>query len=627
MKILLSWTYKVNKHNCVYLLLATIRTKKMKRNLILAIIGLSIFSCSNEEENQQYEFTDGEILITETNGNTIVSEDLETDEINISLSQIPQSNVEIFINSENDSEVEVLSPSINFNNGNWNIPQTVVLKGVDDDQVDSNTSTSISFSISPNTSASNYQNTNSISIEVQNTDNDIAYVDGNIIIEETDNSTIVSENQDTDELKISLSERPQSDVIIAINIQDNSEIEVISNPITFNQVNWNQEQTITIQGKDDNIVDGDISSTIEISIDPSTSSSNYQNTESTNISVINEDNEMGNILWTSDLNFNLDTYDDVDLIELNGYYYVLDEDADLFKVDKSNGNVIWEKPNITGLNHQDNPAYRAHLFKKNNDLIIIAAGITSGTGYDKFLRVSSENGSILNSVDLNILINDSIRQLNSGNFIIIVGNEIIILNETGTIIQSNTIPPFNDVNSTVNSIGGEYGFMETASSYKVLDNKCGIYFSKTGLFTIDKANLHLLDNEIYYSPYVSLGTIYSDNYISNELAIIHKKTNNNSYEFSIYNNNGDEVFSTEFEYIYRKSIGLRNNKFIVLYNNSSYTGSTTFLTEFDINGNITNNKAYDIAMGARFYKNNFIVDSDGNIVCATDLGKLVKLEY
>lgn len=613
--------------------LATIKKPKMRKSIfIISTILIVFLSCTSEDDNSSNtQYTDGIILISETNGNTITSENQETDEIKISLSELPQSNVEVIITIQDVTEIETTSNTLTFNPTNWNIEQTIILKGVDDDIVDGSVNSVIVFSISPNSSATNYQNTESVEITIENIDNDVQYINGNIVITETNGNTVVSENLETDEVKISLSELPQSDVEIMINIQDNTEIELISNPPVFNQTNWNVEQSIVIKGLDDNIVDGNISSVIEFSINSNSTASNYQNTQAIEITVENTDNDTqnnnGNVLWTSDLNFNLDTYDDVDLIELNGYYYVLDEDADLFKVDKTNGNVIWEKPNITGLNHQDNPAYRAHLFKKNNDLIIIAAGITSGTGYDKFLRVSSGNGSILNSVDLNILINDSIRQLNSGNFIIIVGNEIIILNETGTIIQSNTIPPFNDVNSTVNSIGGEYGFMETASSYKILDNKCGTYFSKTGLFTIDKANLNLLDNEIYYSPYVSLGTIYSDTYISNELAIIHKKTNNDSYEFSIYNNNGDEVFSTEFEYIYRKSIGLSNNRFIVLHNNSSYTGSTTFLTEFDIYGNITNNKAYDIAMGTRFYKNNFIVDSDNNIVCATDSGHLVKLEY
>lgn len=602
----------------------------MKRILILVIIGMSIFSCSNEEENQQNEqFTDGEILITETNGNTIVSEDLETDEINISLSQLPQSNVEISINSANNSEVEVLSSSISFNNGNWNIPQTVVLKGVDDDQVDGNTLTSISFSIATNTTASNYQNTNSLNVEVQNMDNDIAYVDGNIIIEETNNSTIVSENQDTDELKISLSELPQSDVIIAINIQDNSEIEVISNPITFNQSNWNQEQTITIQGKDDNIVDGDISSIIEISIDPNTSSSNYQNTDSVNISVINEDNEMGNILWTSDLNFNLDTYDDVDLIEVNDFYYVLDEDADLFKIDKTNGNVIWQKTNITGLNHQDNPAYRAHLFNKNNDLIIITSGITSGNGNEKFLRVSSSNGNILNSVNIAFVYND-VKQLSSGNFLIIESNEIKIYNEFGVLIQENTIPDFYDSNFLINGIGGNYALLETSNSFKIVDKTYvangNSSVPNSALFSINKSTLELENYEIIFQPSSKLGTIYSNKSSQNNLAIIHQNyQNTNSYQFSIYTDANNEDFSMDFDKIYRKNIGVKNNRFIVLHQTNS--SSLTHLTEFDINGNITNSKVYDINMGQLFYKNNFIIDTDGNIVCATDNEKLVKLEY
>ena len=605
-----------------------------KSIFIISTILIVFLSCTSEDDNSSNtQYTDGIILISETNGNTITSENQETDEIKISLSELPQSNVEVIITIQDVTEIETTSNTLTFNPTNWNIEQTIILKGVDDDIVDGSVNSIIVFSINPNSSATNYQNTESVEITIENIDNDVQYINGNIVITETNGNTVVSENLETDEVKISLSELPQSDVEIMFNIQDNTEIEIISNPPVFNQSNWNVEQTIVIKGLDDNIVDGNINSVIEFSVNSNTTASNYQNTQAIEITVENTDNDTqnnnGNILWTSDLNFNLDTYDDVDLIELNGYYYILDEDADLFKIDKTNGNVVWEKQNITGLNHQDNPAYKAHLFKKNNELIVITSGITAGNGYEKFLRVSSSNGNVLNSTNIDFVFND-VKQLNSGNFLIIESNEIKIYNEFGALTQENTIPDFYDSNSLINGIGGNYALLETTNSLKLVDKTYVAYGNSSvpnsAYFTINKTTLELQDYQIIYQPSTKIGTIYSDKYTQNSLAIIHQNyQNTNSYQFSIYSEANDEVFSMDFDKIYRKNIAIKNNKFIVLTQTNS--SDNTFLTEFDVNGNITNNKTYDINMGQLFYKNNFIIDSDGNIVCATNTGKLVKLEY
>jgi hypothetical protein len=118
----------------------------MKRLLSKIIILTFLISCSSDENgNENIQFTDGNILISESDDKTIVSENLETDEISISLSEIPQSEVEIIFNVLDDTEIEVISNPLVFNQNNWNEIQNVTVKGLDDNLVDGNTNTIIEF--------------------------------------------------------------------------------------------------------------------------------------------------------------------------------------------------------------------------------------------------------------------------------------------------------------------------------------------------------------------------------------------------------------------------------------------------------------------------------------------------
>jgi hypothetical protein len=610
----------------------------MKRLLSKIIILTFLISCSSDENgNENIQFTDGNILISESDDKTIVSENLETDEISISLSEIPQSEVEIIFNVLDDTEIEVISNPLVFNQNNWNEIQNVTVKGLDDNLVDGNTNTIIEFMISPSSNASNYENTQNVEITVENIDNDIQYIDGNILISETDGNTIVSENEETDELNISLSEIPQSEVEIIFNILDDTEIEVIPNPLVFNQNNWNETQTITVKGLDDNLVDGNTNTIIEFMVSPNSNASNYENTQNVEIIVENTDNDtqsnLGNILWTSNLNYNLDIYDDVDLIELNNYYYILDEDTDLFKVEKSTGNVVWTKFNISGINHNDEPFYRAHLFSKDGNIVIIISSSSS----KRILNVSSSNGTILNLQELNFIVND-VYQLDNGNFFNLNYSSGHIIDELGNTIQDFQFNNFDSNDYTVNDIGTTYAFMENANSYFILDynvNSNYTNYPRAGYFDINKNSLTLNSSHVYFNSESSRNIYFikSNEPINENIGLIHQEGSNN-YEFSIYSQGNNEIYSKNINKLFNKNIDRNGSNFIIMGKIDASVNDyfptyydKTFLFEISTNGNIVDNKIYDIDMGFRYYKNNFIVDSDGNIICVTDNNQLIKLEF
>ena len=57
---------------------------------------------------------------------------------------------------------------------------------------------------------------------------------------------------------IVLTSEPFDQVTITCNSGDSSEGVVLNSPVTFNSVNWNVPQVVTVQGQDDTVVDGDV---------------------------------------------------------------------------------------------------------------------------------------------------------------------------------------------------------------------------------------------------------------------------------------------------------------------------------------------------------------------------------
>ena len=99
------------------------------------------------------------------------------------------------------------------------------------------------------------------SVTVSIADNDVA----GFTIAQTGGSTSVAETGTTDTFTIVLNAQPASNVVLAITSSDTGEA-TVNTPLTFTSANWNTAQTVTVTGVDDNIIDGNINSTLTISI-------------------------------------------------------------------------------------------------------------------------------------------------------------------------------------------------------------------------------------------------------------------------------------------------------------------------------------------------------------------------
>lgn len=143
-----------------------------------------------------------------------------------------------------------------FTSANWNIPQQVIIQGVDDTNADGDQSYSVAASWS--SADAIFNDTESVLLSVLNRDDEIAgfSISGAPIL--------TSEGGVADSATISLLSTASVNgaIRLPLSISDNSEASIDIINLQFNATTFTQ--TVTITGKDDAEVDGDIAYQLEI---------------------------------------------------------------------------------------------------------------------------------------------------------------------------------------------------------------------------------------------------------------------------------------------------------------------------------------------------------------------------
>ena len=112
--------------------------------------------------------------VTESDGNTTVTEAGSTDTFTIVLNSQPTSDVVINIANPDTGEATVSATSLTFTSANWDTPQTVTVTGVDDNLVDGTQTTALTLSVDDANSDDNFDAVANQTINVDTTDNDTA---------------------------------------------------------------------------------------------------------------------------------------------------------------------------------------------------------------------------------------------------------------------------------------------------------------------------------------------------------------------------------------------------------------------------------------------------------------------
>ncbi|MGK5092178.1 Calx-beta domain-containing protein [Deltaproteobacteria bacterium TL4] len=256
-------------------------------------LSVSIDNSSTSDTTGYADLSSQSVSVTNTDNDTAgftisvisgnTTESLGTATFTVKLNSQPTTSVSIPVSSSNIAEGILAISSLTFTSTNWNANQSVMVTGVDDAIQDGNQSYSIVLAAA-SSSDSNYNNLIPADVLVSNIDNDSA----GITISSISGNTTEFGGQAT--FTVKLNSQPTANVILPVSSSTLAEGTVSPSSLTFTNLDWNANQTVTITGVDDFVADGGQSYSIVLGVVTS-SDSNYNNLNPADVSVTNTDND------------------------------------------------------------------------------------------------------------------------------------------------------------------------------------------------------------------------------------------------------------------------------------------------------------------------------------------------
>lgn len=231
-------------------------------------------------------------VITETQGFSRVSESGQIDTFSVVLTARPASDVVLNLQSLNENEVTLDRTVLRFTPHSWNVPRVVTLQGQDDSVVDGATISRVEVSVDGTASDADFASLPVQHVNVTNVDDDVA----GFLLLESDFITNVDEFGLSDQLEVVLRARPTSDVVFTVTNSDTTEATVDVSTLTFTPAHWNIPQVITVTGADDDLLDGNDTSIITVSINRDSSNDKFRFLPDQSAVSITDDNDQPGIL-------------------------------------------------------------------------------------------------------------------------------------------------------------------------------------------------------------------------------------------------------------------------------------------------------------------------------------------
>ena len=218
--------------------------------------GLQVTS----EELTNLDRTVAGFVISDTTLTTYEDQEQDAAKFTIALSSIPSEEVKLTFASSNEDEGKLDKTSVSFTAENWNVPQEVSVKGVDDEALDKNVEYAITFSPAESEDT-HYNGIQPNAIKVINIDNEVA---GIVVL--APEVLEIKEQQDV-VLNIKLNTNPKSDVTVSVVVDDISEAQPEFDSVVLTGETWNTGAEVKINGLADHVIDGN--QPIKISFMPS----------------------------------------------------------------------------------------------------------------------------------------------------------------------------------------------------------------------------------------------------------------------------------------------------------------------------------------------------------------------
>ena len=227
------------------------------------------------------------LLITGPNTN-IVSENGGVATFDVSLATRPGASVMVNVTSSDTTEGTVSPTTLTFSSTDFNTPQRVTVRGMNDDDDDGNVNFTVTFS-KPISADPNYSSVAPRSFSFVNVDNDIA----GFTVKPTNTTQTglrTTEGGGSDTFTVRLNSRPKANVTITISTPQTKEVSIAPTTLTFTPTNFSTVQTVTVRGVDDTVQDGN--RTFVIVTNPATSADpQYSGLNPPDLTGINADNE------------------------------------------------------------------------------------------------------------------------------------------------------------------------------------------------------------------------------------------------------------------------------------------------------------------------------------------------
>ena len=189
------------------------------------------------------------IVVSPTTG-LVTSETGDAAQFTVVLATQPAADVTIAVTTRDRSEGTVSPARLIFTADNWDVPQTVVVTGADDDQQDGDVVYTVE--VGPVTGDDVvYASIDPDDVSLTNLDNDTRGVS---VTPSSGLQTTEAGGQAT--FQVVLNTAPLFDVTIPVRSSDTSEGTISIDELVFTPDNWNVPQTVTVTGVNDDIDDG-----------------------------------------------------------------------------------------------------------------------------------------------------------------------------------------------------------------------------------------------------------------------------------------------------------------------------------------------------------------------------------
>ncbi len=206
-----------------------------------------------------------------------------TGTFSIALATVPVSPVTLNLSVSDSSEASLSESWVRFTPDNGTEPIFVTVTGVDDQFDDGDIA--LTIVTSPSQGDPKYQGIDPLDIAVTNLDDDTAEI---VVV--APGSPVTSETGAAFEFSVVLSTIPTHSVVVPVISTNTGEATVSKTSLIFTPANALTPQTVTVQGVDDDVFDGDVQ--VGIRLGPSVSSDGKYRFEMDEIVATNVDNEL-----------------------------------------------------------------------------------------------------------------------------------------------------------------------------------------------------------------------------------------------------------------------------------------------------------------------------------------------